>query len=104
MNLVKAPLSDSGLVPSNKILGVDAVLERLLSILSKPMSLADLKLFYEKHSLFQAGDLIEWQKDSVIGKASGKVVGLGSHGELIVECEGKSVSLFTEDVRAVRLF
>jgi len=107
LNLIKAPSTDAGVVPSEAILNVNQVLERVLHFLSEPMSLSELQLIYEKNSLFIVGDSIEWQKDSVGSKIAkkmeGRIVGLGIHGELIVESEGMKIPLFTEDVRAVRL-
>ncbi len=59
------------------------------------------ELFW-KHAHFKPGALIEWTIPESGAKRHGKVLDLGVHGELQVECAGERVSLYAEEIRGLR--
>ena len=78
------------------------VLEKLQNQLSILISVSVIREFYEKYSLFRPGEMIEWCEHPSGLMQGGVVIGIGIHGELLIDKGGKTVTLFTEDVRLVR--
>jgi biotin-(acetyl-CoA carboxylase) ligase len=62
-----------------------------------------VEALFWKHSHFAKGSAICWQDPRTVhALQSGEVSGLGSHGELRVKQEGRVVSLYAEEIRALR--
>jgi len=102
LNLVHAPIDRASVVPFREE-GEDwSALKVLESVLKEYQSLPtidQLKDYYDLHSFFRTGDLIQWNsKDRMI---SGTVLGLGRFGELRVDVDGQQTSLYSEDVTRV---
>lgn len=99
LNLLHAPLPESGVVPFPIVPAAEAVTEKLLNHLSWIRSVEEIREYYEKHSLFQTGSLITWKEK---GKTlQGTMFGLGEYGELRVQVGEEIVPLFSEDVNLV---
>jgi biotin-[acetyl-CoA-carboxylase] ligase BirA-like protein len=102
VNLAAAPLPEAGVVPSCEILSPEAVLNRVIFHLNQATSTNIVRTSYEKNALFRKGDEIKWKNEMKNQKMAGTIFDLGLHGELLVMCEGKIISLFTENVCGVR--
>ncbi len=106
LNLAEAPPlgQKTGSVSQiSKTLNPEEVLEKILYQLSLDETSLGVRTFYEKHALFHEGDLIEWLQDGENEKRCGSVIGLGAHGELLVQLGRETTSLWVENVRAARL-
>jgi biotin-[acetyl-CoA-carboxylase] ligase BirA-like protein len=81
---------------------LNQIREDLIAQLSKPIDLARLKNEFENDSMTAIGSEIEWLDLSTQSTSTGKVLGLGQYGELKVLTANGEVSLFSEEVTAVR--
>ena len=76
--------------------------EVLLKKLDLNLSLKELMARYEAHSLFKKGDAIDWRDEKSQLQQSGTYLGLGPHGEMQVQSDGKVISLYSEEVHLIR--
>ena len=106
LNLVESPKLDQetgSISLISRIFPNNTVLDKILSQLALSTSVSNIHKIYQQYELFGEGDSIEWRQESSEKTLTGSVIGLDSHGELLVNCNGKNISLFAEDVRAARL-
>lgn len=77
------------------------LIHQMIELFLIPTTVENVRSYFEQHSLFVAGDLIEWkQNDQTL---SGKFLALGVHGEMLVQVGQEKRALFSEEVSRVRV-
>ena len=103
LNLVHAPLLNSGVVPSAHSLSIDLLIKTLIQKLSEPVSISLIKDYYLRHAFFQNGMKVTWKNEMSNVVLVGEVEGLGEFGELRVLNDENVISLYSEEVSLVRV-
>ena len=99
LNLIHAPVPESGVVPFPVVPSPEKVIQKLLEHLSWIRSVSEIRDYYEKHSLFMSGSQVAWSEGEK--QLQGTFVGLGEYGEMKVQIGDRVVPLFSEEVSAV---